>query len=152
MPDNQHLESLLREEIAIMEALTQLIHLKKEALLNDDLAQLEQIILKEEAASAKLHKIKGACLPQVRFFLKSQKRGIPIPDEIGACLQRIKQLAGEIQATNEFNRTLLEDSLCLVRFTINSLLPTAEGKRDLYGSSGKITNEQKSVRFLDSIG
>jgi flagellar biosynthesis/type III secretory pathway chaperone len=152
MPNNQHLESLLREEIKIMEALSQLVRLKKEALLNDDLGQLEQIILKEEATSARLHKIEGACFPQVRFFLKGSKSGAVIPEEIVACLRRIKQLATEIQAINEFNRTLLKNSLDLTRFSINFLLPAGEGKRDLYGSSGTVINNQKMVRFLDSKG
>ena len=149
MPLNEQLEKLLRQEIELLEEIKRLTLQKKDALLHDDLQGMEKIVLKEEAASKKLHAIENACSPQVRFFL-SGKSAVDIPSELSGYISQIKQLVLEIKLNNEFNQTLIQDSLSLIRFTINTVI-SADGEHGLYSSSGKVNGMSKN-NILDYKG
>jgi flagellar biosynthesis/type III secretory pathway chaperone len=148
MQDNRILQQSLEKELALLEELNGLSLLKKDALLKDDLETLEAIVLKEEALSAKLKTISDECLPAVRFFFKAQKN---LPAELAEIIAKVRKCALQFQMNNELNQDLIQDSLAVVQFTINSFRSLLDGSvTGLYGSSGRVN--QKEIHLLDAKG
>lgn len=148
MQDNRILQQSLEKELALLEELNGLSLLKKDALLEDDLATLEAVVLKEEVLSAKLKTISDGCLPEVRFFLKEKKS---LPAELVEIMAKVRKSALQFQLNNELNQNLIQDSLTLAQFTINSFRSLIDGSTPtLYGSSGRVN--QKEIHMLDVKG
>ena len=148
MQDNQILQQSLEKELALLEELNGLSLLKKDALLKDDLETLEAIVLKEEALSGKLKAISDKCLPAVQFFLR-EKKGLPA--ELIDITTKVRKCAIQFRMNNELNQNLIQDSLTLAQFTINSFRSIIGGDAPiLYGSSGRVN--QKGIHMLDVKG
>jgi flagellar biosynthesis/type III secretory pathway chaperone len=152
MQDNRILQQSLEKELALLEELTGLSLLKKDALLKDDMETLETIVLKEEALSARLKTINNVCLPQVQFFLRTQNdESVPnVLNSMQELVKEIRETAIKLQRHNELNQALIRDSLSVVQFTINALLPPETHKAKVYGASGKVlasTNRKKTYVF-----
>lgn len=146
------LQQLLLQELQLIEELYRLSRLKTDALLNDDLKSLESIGLKEEALSKKLRVHDDACYKQVQFFLKGQTDGTDLPDEIREMVDKIKFMVRELKLSNELNMNLIQDSLAVVQFTMNSFLSFNENNNTgVYEPSGKVT-QQKQSHMVDYKG
>jgi hypothetical protein len=148
MQDNRILQQSLEKELALLEELNGLSLLKKDALLKEDMETLEAIVLKEEMLSVKLKTVSDGCLPQVQFFLKEKKS---FPAELAAIMTTVRKTALQFQLNNELNQNLIQDSLTLVQFTLNSFRSILNGNNPgLYGSSGRVN--QKEIHMLDVKG
>jgi hypothetical protein len=148
MQDNRILQQSLEKELALLEELNGLSLLKKDALLKEDMDTLEAIVLKEERVSAKLKTVSDGCLPQVQFFLTEKKN---LPTELAEIMVKVRRTALQFRLNNELNQNLIQDSLTLVQFTINSFRSLINGSNPgLYGSSGRVN--QKEIHMLDVKG
>ncbi len=147
MQDNRILQQSLEHELALLEELNGLSLMKKEALMNEDMETLESIVHKEEMLSVKLKTVSDKCLPQVQFFLKEKR----LPAELEEILAEVRKTALQFQQNNELNQKLIQDSLALVQFTLNSFRSIMSGGTpSLYGSSGRV--HQKAIHMLDVKG
>jgi flagellar biosynthesis/type III secretory pathway chaperone len=148
MQDNRILQQSLEQELALLEELNGLSLLKKDAILKDDLETLETIVRKEEILSAKLKTISDGCLPQVQFFLQEKK----LTAELNELVDKVRTTAIQFRFNNELNQGLIQDSLSVVQFTINSFRSLLNGgvTPSLYGSSGRV--HQKQIHMLDVKG
>ncbi|HBE79155.1 MAG TPA: hypothetical protein DDW65_15480 [Firmicutes bacterium] len=148
MQDNRILQQSLEKELALLEELNDLSLLKKDALVEDDLAVLEAIVLKEEALSVKLKTISNKCLPEVQFFLRQQKNP---PTELVEIVAKVRRCAFQFRLNNELNQNLIQDSMAVTQFTINSFRSLIDGARpSLYGASGRV--HRKEIHILDVKG
>lgn len=150
MLGNEELQVKLVEELAILKELYDLSLEKKDAVVKDDIESLERIVLKEEALTDKLKKIDDACSPQVQFFLSGNPS--EVPSALSGLLQEIKEVASKLKLNNRLNQELIQDSLALTQFTINTLFSGEEREAGLYGASGKKGSHQKKNVFLDYKG
>lgn len=148
MQDNQILQQLLEQELALLEELNGLSLIKKEALMKEDMETLGSIVHKEKVLSVKLKDVSDECLPQVQFFLEEQN----FPAELDEILGRVRKTALQFRKNNELNQKLIQDSLALVQFTLNSFrsIMSGEDSPNLYGSSGRV--HQKAIHMLDVKG
>lgn len=146
MSDVGALQSLLQKEVELLTELNSLSRLKKEALLNDDLASLETIVLKEEILSGNLKTVDNACSSQVQFFLKGQ---VEPPPEIDALMTELRDLVREVKSNNDFNQALIRDSLSIIQFTLNALLGSDDTGRGVYSAKGKSTQPLQNKSLLD---
>jgi FlgN protein. len=148
MQDNRILQQSLEKEFALLEELNDLSLLKKDAILKDDLETLETIVHKEEVLSPKLRALNGECLPRVQFFLK-EKKGLST--ELAELVTRVRKMAFQYKLNNELNQNLIQDSLTITQFTINSFRSLLDSDApSLYGSSGRVN--QKEIHMLDVKG
>lgn len=147
-----HLETLIEEELEVLEELNKVSLLKKEALLNNDLKSLEDIILMEEKLSFRFKKIDDACSPQVQFFLKEKLDDASVPSSTKELLLRLRKSALQLQTNNRFNQDLIEDSLNLLQFTLNIFTSATTTETSTYSSVGKIIKKQASNSLLDFKG
>ncbi len=150
MLGNDELQVKLAEELTTLKELHQLSLAKKDAVINDDIDSLEKIVLKEEALSDKLKKIDDACSQQVQFFLSGKSSDLPV--EITELLGEIKEIALKLKINNRLNQELIQDSLAITQFTVNSLFSIQEMEAGVYGASGKKESNQKKNVFLDYKG
>lgn len=150
MLSNNELQIKLVEELSILKELDKLSLEKKDAVLKDDIESLEKIVLKEGALSDKLKNIDDACSPQAQFFLNG--KSADLPGDITALLREIKEVALSLKTNNRLNQELIQDSLAITQFTVNSLLSLEEMEAGVYGSSGKKEANQKKNVFLDYKG
>ncbi|HBF36387.1 MAG TPA: hypothetical protein DDW50_03615 [Firmicutes bacterium] len=148
MQDNRILRQSLEQELALLEELNGLSLIKKDALLKDDVETLETVVRKEEMLSAKLKTVSDECLPQVQFFLKEKK----LPVELTEIVAKVRKSAFRFRINNELNQGLIQDSMAMVQFTLNSFRSILNGgiAPSLYGSSGRV--HQKSIHLLDVKG
>lgn len=144
------LEQLLGKQLILLDELIKLSLLKKDALLNDNIEALEVIVLKEEGLSRNLHAIGRACAPQVQFFLKG--RLTENPEAIRGLIRQVGEKARELQRNNELNQAIIQDSLALVQFMLNTLITPATTDSSFYGSSGKVMKSDKTTFVLDHKG
>ncbi len=145
------LQAFLDEEVELLQELKRLAIAKKDALLTDDLQELEKIVFQEEFISKKLHSIEKTCSQQVRFYLDGAKKGVKIPESIATRLERIRDLVLAVKEENTFNQTILQDFLGLTRFMINALT-SAESDPATYKPTGKIMNNQNKQTIVDFKG
>lgn len=150
MLGNNELQIKLVEELSLLKKLHELSLEKKDAVIKDDIESLEKIVLKEEALTEKLRKIENACSPQVQFFLSG--KSAEFPENIIDLLREIKAVASSLKINNRLNQEMLQDSLAITQFTINSLLSSEEMEAGVYGASGKKESNQKKNVFLDYKG
>lgn len=150
MVEQTSLQQLLQKELTILDELSSLSHLKTNAIMNDDLNAVEEIVLREEALTKSLKKIDNACSPQVQFFLKGSVKQRPA--FLTESVKKLRESAQRLQANNELNQHLLRVSLNLVTFTLNTLLPPTDGGVAVYGSSGKVLNRRRKNIVLDTKG
>ncbi len=150
MLGNDELRNKLVEELSILKELHKLSLAKKDAVVKDDIESLEKIVLVEEALSDKLKKIDDACSPQAQFFLSGKPAALPV--DIADVLREIKDVALKLKTNNQLNQELLQDSLAIAQFTVNSLFSLEEMEAGVYGSSGKKETNQKKNVFLDYKG
>ncbi len=150
MLGNNELQIKLVEGLSILKELHQLSLEKKDAVLKDEIELLEKIVLKEEALTDKFKKIDDACSPQVQFFLSGKTTDLP--GAITDLLKEIKEVALKLKTNNRLNLELIQDSLAITQFTVNSLLSLEEMEAGVYGASGKIESNQKKNVFLDYKG
>ena len=147
MQDNRILQQSLEQELALLEELNELSLVKTEVLVNEDMEALESIVHKEKMLSGKLKIVNDKCLPQVQFFLNEKK----LPDELSEIVEKFRKTAGQFRRNNELNQELIQNSLSLIQFTLNSFRSIMSGDTtSLYGSSGQV--HQKSVHILDVKG
>ncbi len=147
MQDNQILQQLLEQELALLEELNGLSLIKKEALMKEDMETLGSIVHKEKVLSVRLKDVSDECLPQVQFFLEDSN----FPAELDEILGRVRKTALQFRKNNELNQKLIQDSLALVQFTLNSFRSIMSGDSpNLYGSSGRV--HQKAIHMLDVKG
>lgn len=142
---------LLRQAIELLERLNELSLLKREALLKDDLSQLEEIVRQEEVLLRDYKTIDDACLPQVQFFLQEQSETEPAA-QLRQQLIYLRQLAGKLQVNNQFNLDMIGDALSLTQFTLNALTVPAEQKVSTYNVSGKVVGNNQKNHLLDFRG
>jgi flagellar biosynthesis/type III secretory pathway chaperone len=146
------LTALLQQEIDFLAKLNHFSLLKKEALLKDDLNKLEEILYEEEITFREFKRIDDACSPQVQFFLKVHSDFSAVDAELKARLLKMRSLAAELQTNNRFNMELVEDSLGLIRFTLNILTAPAGEKTATYSASGKVVGKNDKNHLLDCKG
>lgn len=149
---SEQLETLIQQELEVLEELNKASLLKKDALLNDDIQSLEDVILMEERLSLSFKKLDDACSQQVQFFLREESDGVNIPPHIKKLLLRLRKSATVLQSNNRFNQELIEDSLGLLRFTINVFTSNATNETNTYSSAGKIIKKQAPNSLLDFKG
>lgn len=146
----QELQSLLEKEIEVLEELNKVSLLKKEALLNDDLNSLEEIVLTEERLSQSLKKIDDACSPQVQFFLTENPYNIS--SEVKDLLIKLRHSALNLRLTNQFNQELLKDSINIIHLMLNSITDGETEDNNTYSSAGKIVKNKATKSLLDFKG
>lgn len=148
MPDNSPLRDLLKKEIAILEELNVLGGLKTEALMTDNLDSLQKIVFQETKLSKDLKQIEDVCSPQLKILLKRQQE---IPQKLNDLMLNVRQNGLQLRLKNELNQNLIQDSLSLIQFTINSFRSMFDNPTpSLYGSSGKMS--PKKVQLFDIKG
>lgn len=150
MLGNNEIQIKLVEELSILKELHELSLEKKDAVLKDEIESLEKIVLKEEALTDKFKKIDDACSPQVQFFLSG--KSTDLAGDIADLLQEIKEIAIKLKINNRLNQELIQDSLAINQFTVNSLLSLEGTEAGVYGASGKKESNQKKNVFLDYKG
>lgn len=151
MPESQSLPELLQQEIDVIKELNSLSLLKKEALLKDDLDELQVIVLKEEALSLKLQKLDDACSPQVQFFLRGDSRlnqgeAEQSDEKTKELVEELRRNALQLKLNNEFNQNLLKDALAVVEFTVNALMPQLGAENGFYEANGKVAKDKQNLK------
>ena len=151
MPESQSFQGLLQQEIEVVKELNSLSLLKKEALLKDDLDELQVIVLKEEALSLKLQKLDDACSPQVQFFLRGDSRlnqpgARRLDEKTKGLIEELRQNALQLKLNNEFNQDLLRDALAVVEFTVNALMPQLGAENGFYEATGKVAKDRRNSK------
>jgi hypothetical protein len=144
--------ALLQKEIDLLAKLNQFSLLKKEALLKDDLSKLEEILHEEDITFREFKKIDDACSTKVQFFLKEHSDFSGADAELKDQLIKMRSLVAKLQTNNRFNMELAEDSLGLIRFTLNVLTAPAGEKAATYSASGKVVGKNDKNHLLDYKG
>lgn len=115
----------MAEEINLLRQLVELATAKKEALYDNDLEAIRQVVDKEEQALIIVERFQQLDEAQIRdgrdFKQYTQERA--------ALLAQLKEI-------NLLNQQLLEDALAIVDYSLK--LIHGEEESQLYGSSGKV--------------
>ena len=121
------------QEINLFKQLVDLATAKKEALYNNDLEALRQIVEEEEKA-----------LMIVERFTPIDYAAVRDTDGFQKLAQERTALITQLKEINLLNQQLLEDALAVVEYSLK-LIHGAE-ENNLYGSSGKVgTGGNQSV-------
>jgi flagellar biosynthesis/type III secretory pathway chaperone len=115
----------MAEEIYLLQQLVQLATKKKEALYDNDLEALRQVVEKEEEA-----------LAVVERFQQLDERQIHYCGDATQYTQDRVALLTQLKEINLLNQQLLEDALAIVDYSLK--LIHGEEESQLYGSSGKV--------------
>lgn len=144
---------ILDQQIARLEQLYSLSLVKKEALLQEDLDRIKEVVAAEEKMLHEYQAGDDACLAQVQFFLQATA---PELTEAEAAVKgriiQIRELAAKLQVNNEFNLALIKDSLGFVQFTMNMLTTTPDQNPTVYSASGKVVEGKVKHHLLDCKG
>lgn len=121
----EEVQDRMAEEINLLRQLVELATAKKEALYDNDLEALRQVVDKEEQALIIVDRFQQLDETQIRdcgsFKQYTQERV--------ALLAQLKEI-------NLLNQQLLEDALAIVDYSLK--LIHGEEENQLYGSSGKV--------------
>ncbi len=143
MPKINELQVFFQSQIALLEELIELSLLKRDALLTDNFDSLEKVVFKEGVLSEKLKALDNACSQQVQFFLEELQSGAAVDRELEDLFQNLQQKIWQLRVNNDFNQTIINDSLNIIRLTMNLLMPQENGA-GVYSSSGQNTYQPSS--------
>jgi flagellar biosynthesis/type III secretory pathway chaperone len=143
---------MLQTEIELLGKLNELSLLKKEALLNDDVSRLEEVVFQEEFSIRQLKVLDDACASQVQFFFRANETDTAAIEAFWEKQNELRRLAAELQVNNRFNMDLTRDSLALTQFMINALTPPGGDKVLTYNASGKTVDPKAKNYLLDYKG
>lgn len=125
--DSQQLRHLLEQEIEVLNQLHNLSLAKKEALLNEKLDDLMKISKAEEEWGRRFKAIDDCCFPQTQQVLTKSSSAGPELEALKKLIRDARDLALQVRLNTQFNQTLMEDSLNLIRFMLNALASPADG-------------------------
>jgi flagellar biosynthesis/type III secretory pathway chaperone len=131
-------ETVIRKEIIVLNHLNELADQKKQALFDNNMEALSQIVQEEEVAVGELKQLEDSRLRQAGLFSNSNLKG------------EIRSLLYELKTKNEFNQVVLRDAIASTRFAIQLMIGD-ESSSAVYGSEGRV--EEKPYRqFFDGRG
>lgn len=115
----------MAEEIYLLQQLVQLATTKKEALYDNDLEVLRQVVEKEEET-----------LAVVERFQQLDERQIQHCSDFKQYTRDRMALLTQLKELNLLNQQLLEDALAIVDYSLKLIHGEEEGQ--FYSSSGKV--------------
>jgi len=146
------LVALIEKELKVLEKLIKVSLEKKEALLNNDLSHLEEIILAEERLSQNFIEIDNACSPQVQFFLEEKVNSRRIPKNLKALLAKLRRDALRLKINNQLNQDLLRDAIGIIKFSVKTLTGNVFPGINTYDPAGKVISNIHQYSQLDYKG
>jgi flagellar biosynthesis/type III secretory pathway chaperone len=151
MPEVHFLE-MMQTEIELLGKLNELSLIKKEALLNENIARLEEVVFQEESSIRQLKTLDDACASQVQFFFQAHETDTAVTEVFWEKQNELRQVAAKLQANNRFNMDLIRDSLAITQFMLNALTAPAGHKVLTYNASGKTVDPKAKNHLLDYKG
>ena len=121
----EEVQGRMAEEINLLRQLVELATAKKEALYDNDLEAIRQVVDKEEQA-----------LIIVERFQQLDEAQIRDCGDFKQYMQERAALLAQLKEINLLNQQLLEDALAIVDYSLK--LIHGEEENQLYGSSGKV--------------
>lgn len=157
MPEIQHLNDNLKKQARIYGELKQLGEHKQQALVKNNLHELEAVTVREEQLlmeAARLEKERLLWAEQIAEHLGKSPENITLA-ELAERYPQLKEVKSDLEnvitnlkEVHELNTQLLNQAIKVVDITLGVL--TAQPGGNLYNRPGKKESEQKStVRFLD---
>jgi flagellar biosynthesis/type III secretory pathway chaperone len=157
VPHIQQLNDNLKAQAGIYKELKQLAELKQQALVKNNLQELEAITVREEQlimAAAKLEKERLVWAEWVAQLIGKPSEKITLVElaerypQLSDVRTELESVLAGLKEVHELNTELLKQAIKIVDFTLSML--TAQPSGSIYNRPGKKETEpQSSVRFLD---
>lgn len=157
MPEIQHLNDNLKSQARLYSELKQLAEVKQQALVKNNLHELEAVTVREEQLfmeAARLEKERLMWAEQIAREMGKSPESITLV-ELAERYPQLKEVKADLEnvitnlkETHELNNQLLKQAIKVVDITLGVL--TAQPSGNLYNRPGKKESEStNSIRFLD---
>ena len=157
MPEIQQLNDNLKTQARIYGELKQLAEIKQQALVKNNLHELEAVTVREEQLlleAARLEKERQMWAEQIAQHMGKSPENITLV-ELAERYPQLKEVKTDLEnvitnlkEVHELNTQLLKQAIKIVDITLGVL--TAQPSGNLYNRPGKKESEPKNtVRFLD---
>ena len=137
----QEMVDVLREQLALYEAMLELANKKSELIVDGKVRELEKLVLTEEnllAQGGQLEVRRQNLQEEVMEKLQIQEEALTLrslirhaPDswrgELASCEDNLLQVIDELSQQNQVNGQLLENALRLVNYQLSILEPDTSG-------------------------
>ena len=157
MPNIVHLNENLKRQAALYSELKNFAQLKQQALVKNDLHEIEAITVREEQLimeAASLEKDRLQWAERIAEDLGKTSENITLSElaerfpELTGVKTELENVLTNLREVNEMNTQLIKQAMKVVDLTLGLL--TAQPTGSTYGRPGGKENEPKStVRFLD---
>ena len=151
----QDLKANLESHLVLLQEFRRLALLKKEALINNELQQLDIITSQEEQLLAQIGIVEKQRLAWANKFgaeLGKQPEELTLAElssrypELNALYQEFKAITSELQEIHKVNAQLIEQALKIVNFSVGLLTPN---EKSTYRRPSEKESVQAKLHLLD---
>ena len=157
MPEIQALKENLTGQLTLYRELTELGEVKKEALVKNNILEIQAITSREEALvleGTRLEKERLMYLKEIAKPLGVLPEALTISElvkhfpELNGIRNELDDVLSKLQRIHQLNTELLKQAVSLVNVTLNML--TSPQTKNLYNRpGGKEVQPQQKISFLD---
>jgi len=145
------LTDCLTDQIANYDALIALSEIKKDIIINNDAETLSKITSEENAIVGKLQKLEKTRMSVMREIgivldiknenytltdLCASMEGQAEQDILRGLISDLREKLGTLRAINTQNKTLVENSLEYIDFSVNVMRSSADPEKKFYNTAG----------------
>lgn len=149
------LEMVLNQEIEAYLKLEECVYQKKDSLVNGDIDRLKEIDMELERFTTVVEKLEAE---RVKATSKISNRNISLKEIIGLIEEKdqdqarrisetrdkLKQIVGNIKKQNTVNAKLIEHSLNIVKFSVNSIVNMLIPETSSYNNFGRVNGSSNT--------
>lgn len=156
MPEIKQLNENLQQQAALYQELKQYAQKKQQALLRNDLQEIEATTIREEQLlleATRLEKERLLWTERAARYLGKEPETITLKElaerfpELTDVRAELENVVMNLKEVNELNNQLLKQAMKVTNLTVSIM--TAQPNGSTYNRPGEKENESKRVRFLD---
>lgn len=156
MPEIKQLNENLQQQAALYQELKQYAQKKQQALLRNDLQEIEATTIREEQLlleATRLEKERLLWTERAARYLGKEPETITLKElaerfpELTDVRAELENVVMNLKEVNELNNQLLKQAMKVTNLTVSIM--TAQPNGSTYNRPGEKESESKTVRFLD---
>lgn len=156
VPEIKQLNENLQQQAALYQELKQYAQKKQQALLRNDLQEIEATTIREEQLlleATRLEKERLLWTERAARYLGKAPETITLKElaerfpELTDVRAELENVVMNLKEVNELNNQLLKQAMKVTNLTVSIM--TAQPNGSTYNRPGEKENESKTVRFLD---
>ena len=156
VPEIKQLNENLQQQAALYQELKQYAQKKQQALLRNDLQEIEATTIREEQLlleATRLEKERLLWTERAARYLGKEPETITLKElaerfpELTDVRAELENVVMNLKEVNELNNQLLKQAMKVTNLTVSIM--TAQPNGSTYNRPGEKESESKTVRFLD---